>query len=323
MPDIGDPELEVTVSNLFDSASLPERVHVGIGHSIPFKNKKQIDAINKKFNKYPRTKHCFINIYRSRGVSYGRKAAISNYDNQDFYLQIDSHTLFSDQWDQILIDLFYETQKENNNGKTILTAYLPPYQYSSKNKRTFPRGKKGAYPYYVSGIELESGMNEEIIKSWSEWYPEIPMWMMPNLNHEKHYHFIKDRFVKSRKMCANFIFSTGQFAKDFDKILPIDIFFFEEEYIMSIEAHHMGYNFIYPNVELPLGHLYTDEYNEFYPGRPSVEWELKSHMITRKNFEDYIGSSRDKIKSYADYAGLTYPDMKTVSVDYIPEWGAA
>lgn len=260
IPDIGDPELDVTVRNLFRSAKYPDRVFVGIGHSIPFKNKKNINDIKKRFSKYINVRHDFINIYRSRGVSYGRKSAIANYNNEDFYLQIDSHTMFIDNWDEFLINSWEEASEEYGE-LTVLTAYLPPYQYKSKSERFFPRGRKGAYPYYVSGKEVESGMRPEVVDSWHNWYANVPMWMMPNMNHLDHYSFLTEKYELSRKICANFIFSTKKFVEDFNKILPIDAFFFEEEYIMSIESINLGYNLVYPNIELPLGHLYTKLYN--------------------------------------------------------------
>lgn len=317
IPDIGDPELDVTVKNLFESSAHPQRIFVGIGHSIPFKNQKYIKDIKKRFGGYSRVKHEFINIYKSRGVSYGRKAAISNYNGEDFYLQIDSHTMFMDDWDELLISYLDDVVKEHGE-LSIITGYLPPYQYVAKDKRIFPRGRMAAYPYYVSGIEVESGLRPEIVNSWTEWYKNVPMWMMPNINHSSHYHFLTKKYELIRKICANFIFSNRKFAEDFDKILPIDCFFFEEEYVMSIEAIDLGYKLIYPNFELPLGHLYTDEFNEFYSGRPSVEFEEKSFFPIRNNFDEYIKSSQDKVKQYAEYAGLNYPEMTTLDTKFIP-----
>jgi hypothetical protein len=334
VPDIGDPELDITIENLFESASNPNNIYVGLCHSIPFKNKKYIDDINNRFKKYKNIKHHFLNSYRSVGVSFGRKGAIQNYSDEDFFMQIDSHTMFKKNWDKIILDYYLDVEKKLNTKKIILSAYLPGYKYKEKNNRDYINTSKPYYSYFY--CENENMNNKKIIKSEMKsvtWNPESKNFQIFQNNNTENFlnmqlisgfgeiDYDNDKILFSRKLAANFIFGRGDIVKDYKKILPIDTYFFEEEYVISIEAFNLGYLFIYPNMNIPLAHLYSGDHNEFYPSRPSVSFDEKIYKDLRNQLFNYLNEkdTQKKIMLYSQYAGLTYPDLNSISGHYVPE----
>lgn len=331
IPDIGDPELYPTVKNLFESANDRDRVFVGIGHSIPFKNKKNTDEINLKFKEFKNVKNEFINFYRNVGVSYGRHAALKNYNNEDFYLQIDSHTLFEKDWDIKLISYYEEAKNFFDSDKLLLTGFLSQYQYTSKTNKSFlTNNSKPGWAYYISGLEEKIKMSHLVKNHWegieidgvNYGYSRIPMFMIMNSFIHEVFNISKNRYLKSRRMSANFIFSDNNIVKDYDKVLPINTHFFEEEYILSVELHDLGYTMAFPNFDIPLGHLYMDECNEYYMRPPKIEpTDNPMYKNLKKELNDYLDNNQDKIKKYAEYAGLSYPELHSIGCTYIPDIG--
>src|SRR6185295_8729411 len=59
----------------------------------------------------------------SRGVCWARHQAEQFFDGEDYVLQIDSHTRFVPQWD----DLMREELARCNTAKAVLSCNPPPY----------------------------------------------------------------------------------------------------------------------------------------------------------------------------------------------------
>ena len=88
-----DPELIRTIKSAIDNAANPEKLVFSIvvqdlPTDIPdlswIKNLRLITM-------HPR---------EARGAGYARSIAMSQYSGEDYYLQIDSHTIFEKNWDQ-------------------------------------------------------------------------------------------------------------------------------------------------------------------------------------------------------------------------------
>lgn len=336
VPSVEDKEIFNLAEQAFDEADNPDLIYMGICHSVPFKYQKRIDEIkNKISNKNISQK--FINFYRSLGVGYGRINAMSMYDGQEYILQIDGHTNFKKSWDSQILEMYKSVPKELAGDKHMLTAYLPSYQILQNNVRSFPDNDIPRYPCYTSknNIGTGQGLNEDSIIR-DPMYPHVPKWITVRSknnpeNKSSNYsvnllnivdNFIPEGYLYSRKINANFIFSDKRLAEDYKYIYPWEYLFFEEEFIGSIEAIDRGYNLIFPNFELPLAHLYIDWYNDFYDEnsrqipQPSEDYYRKSIEVTDKYLKN--PDNELKIKTYCDYAGLTYPEFESIDTFYIP-----
>jgi GT2 family glycosyltransferase len=134
-----DPELLETINSLIENASNPDDLHFGIivqdfEEKIPDLSKIKNSSVVK------------LEPKNSKGVGYARSLAMKLYKNQDYYLQIDSHMRFVENWDNLLIDELSKAKKISNNKKVILSSYPLPYtpgnpftkkEYSKKDETTY------------------------------------------------------------------------------------------------------------------------------------------------------------------------------------------
>jgi hypothetical protein len=320
VPSVQDQEIYNCVEQIYDLSDSPDSIYVGICHSTPFNSPPVVNKILQKINK-TNVSNKFINFYRNEGVGYGRKAAMSMYNNQKYVLQIDGHTNFSQSWDDIILSMYLEIPKRLKSEKTLMTAYLPGYEIQENNARKVFSNSMPMYAPYVSerDVEQDPYLNEKSVMRFNG-FESVPRWATPM--HQEFYNFISGDYVLSRKINANFIFSEGYFAQDYDKIYDWEFLFLEEEFFISIQALHLGYSMVFPNMPLPLAHLYFDNFNEFYTdsSRVSVNPDEKRLKTCRRNIEKYLENpdNKERILNYCNYAGLTYPEFLSKSTYYIP-----
>lgn len=339
VPSVEDTEIFNLVEQVFDEADNPDKVYIGICHSIPFNSKKHINEINKRINGNNISQK-FINFYRKMGVGYGRNSSISLYSGQDYVLQIDSHTNFSKSWDKQLIEIYNQVPLNMRGDRYMLTAYLPSYQILENNYRYSPDENIPRYSCYTSkkNVGSDQGINDcDLTRDVR--YPNIPAWVtlrsVPGTyidgsnNPIRHKeinnvsNFLPDNaYTYSRKINANFIFCDNKIINHYSDIYLWDYLFLEEEFIASIQSHSLGYNLIFPNMKLPLAHLYIDWYNEFYG--PESRKSVTPDDSRMKKAQDLIDlyllddKNKEKIINYCRYAGLSFPDFESIDTFYIP-----
>lgn len=109
-----DLELLETIKDVLDKSSKNNDLHFGIHNCFFEENphdesfmRSELDKLNRKYK---------LSIQHSKfpdniGVGLGRYIANQFYDDEDFYMQIDSHMMFMYKWDQVLIGLLNEAKK--------------------------------------------------------------------------------------------------------------------------------------------------------------------------------------------------------------------
>lgn len=336
VPSVEDQEIFNVSEQAFDEADNPDAIHMGICHSVPFKYQKRINEIKRKITG-KNISQKFINFYRSEGVGYGRINAMSLYSGQNYILQIDGHTNFSKSWDSKILDMYNSVPKNMSGGKHMLTAYLPSYEILENNIRRSPDYNMPRYSCYTSrnNVGTEQNIDSGMVTR-DPMYAHVPRWITVRSEKTEDFNsdrpvlkklnvvenFLPEEYLYSRKINANFMFSDYRLAEDYKYIYPWHYLFFEEEFIGSIEACARGYSLIFPHFELPLAHLYMDWYNDFY-NEKSRQNPQPDELYYRKSMERTDKYLRDpnntvKIKSYCDYAGLTYPEFESIDTFYIP-----
>ena len=114
-----DYELPRTINDCIKKSSGEYRLNFGI--NLVYYN-DEIAIPNLSNIKFEKTK-APINL----GVGLGRYIANSFYKDEDYYLQIDAHTRFVENWDKLIIDCFEKHQLDGY--KPIITAYPANYEY--------------------------------------------------------------------------------------------------------------------------------------------------------------------------------------------------
>ena len=131
IPTMNDSEYLPTIERLFSSAEHPERIYVGTTvfwkeedlpkYGAPFFY-KIIKEIEKKYSS--NVKIDVLPWDRFPGVGGGRLQPLKHYNDEKYFLSLDSHMAFVNNWYSILIER-YEAAKKNFGRMIILTTYLP------------------------------------------------------------------------------------------------------------------------------------------------------------------------------------------------------
>jgi len=257
-----DHDLPNTISSCFDMANNPEEVYIGIaciGEESFYKE------ISQLFN----NKNITISYHESTGnigVGKGRKLAADLYDNQDYFLQIDSHTLFRKDWDIKILDKYIEALKKFNTDRVVFSGYLSGYKYIEQdgNIYQFNDTQDIAYNYWHKD---EFFMNPNI----------IPKWTHASMNHFSD-DIIKESetgFLPCKKITAMFLFGSKKLAKNL--CLPEHLVFWEEEIIQTIELIDNNFILVHPVMESPISHLYFQGTLRQYGFRTSLKMYLRKN----------------------------------------------
>jgi hypothetical protein len=115
-----DDLLIPTIDSIFQQADNPNEIFVGI---VDQNVQRNTQIVQSKFA--DNIRYVYIDFRESRGVCWARSLASSLYQNEDWYFQIDSHTLFDEAWDTYLISLAKFCQRINS--KVILSSYPNPF----------------------------------------------------------------------------------------------------------------------------------------------------------------------------------------------------
>ena len=283
-----DPQLLLTLDDMFSNADNPDSIYVGIA----WQHSEQDEWDNlDKYKDDKRVRIIDINYKEAKGVCWARNAVQSLYDNEDYTLQLDSHHRFVKGWDTKLKDMIKGLQ-DSGYKKPLITAYIPSFDPDNDPE---------------SRIQLPWKMN------FDRFIPEGAVFFLP-ANFDAHDDSSKP--LPARFYSAHFAFSLGSFATEV-RHDPY-MYFHGEEISIAARAFTHGYDLFHPN-EVICWHEYTrkgrtkhwDDHNNWHITND------RSHLRNRKLFgmdgekqdEDFgkygFGTERTLFE-YEKYAGLCF-----------------
>jgi hypothetical protein len=115
-----DPELERTIKSALDNAACPEELYFGVVL-------QELEKFEPDLSWVPRLNLMKIHPRFARGAGFARAKGMELYNGEDYYLQIDSHTMFEKNWDILCINEFKKAQDISKNNKIILSYFPPPF----------------------------------------------------------------------------------------------------------------------------------------------------------------------------------------------------
>lgn len=123
-----DDECVDTVNDIFRNASDPSKIILGIcqQHSV-----KEPSCIPSFFPWEKQIKMVSIPHTEARGPTYARYICSHLWSNEEYFLQIDSHTKFQKNWDVIIKKMYKKCPP-----KSILTHY-PPKEINKHNQSSY------------------------------------------------------------------------------------------------------------------------------------------------------------------------------------------
>jgi hypothetical protein len=310
-PALDDTEVIPTIVDAFKKAKHPERIHLGVAllystWRYRFDFKRGIKPYKNQV-RYNETKVTARNVFETLGVGRGRKLASELYNKEDYVLQVDSHTLFPQDWDEMLINLHKEATESLGLSKVLLTGYSGHFHYEDEGKRVpFTDDGKLRYPF----IHEEQRFSA-LIPNW---------WDVPLAADCPH------KFVPCVKFNANFAFGDSSFG-EYSGVLE-EAVFFEEELTQTINLTAAGFNFVFPVSNDPIiCHLYSSHVNVFGGVRAGFGQYMSGLVLevfntrTEKNYLKFIQDpeNQEAIKKWEKYAkcSLTFGPLRS---NHIPEY---
>jgi hypothetical protein len=259
----------MTMITLYEMAANPENVYVGLCQQNDIK--KDVECVFPE--EHPLAEIANKNVRRvtiphtqAKGPTYARYICASLYKGEDFFLMIDSHSLFAQDWDTHLLQMMQDLNSAGHH-KVILSHYPPrleDYQSQVDSKS------------YVTVLETTAKNNDGIpVFQGAGWQLPQPL-PTPNFY-----------------VSANFMFAPGTIVKEvaFDPHLP---FLFEgEEILYSIRAFTHGWNVFSPNKNI-IFHHYTRKGEPKFWDDLSIE---AKDSIRKVRFLLGIEDKREEIES--------------------------
>ena len=221
-----DPELLPTLRDLINKAKYPENLVFSIAwqHS----TKDVWDTLDE-FKDDTRFKVIDINYADSKGACWARNAVQQNYDNEEYYLQLDSHHRFIQDWDMECIEMI-EQLRSLGHKKPLLTSYIPSYDPEND-----PKGRAQEPWWLTFDRFIPEGavfFLPAAIPGWKEITQPVP----------------------SRFLSAHFIFTLGNWCQE----VPYDpeLYFHGEEISLAARSYTWGYDLFHPH-KIIAWHEYT------------------------------------------------------------------
>lgn len=259
-----EPLLEFTLDSMFAQANTPSAIFVGLVDQSTDNNRAWLS--DKSY--WRQIRYVQIDPIDARGVSWARSLVFSLYQDEEYLLQIDSHTWFDSGWDVQLIECL--NHLKHISAKPVLSTYPPPFEFDDDNKpfktlapttaiyalRPYPETKPSA-DCATLGFRVE--------------------------------HVQGGEFIEGYHIGAGFLFAPGAFVQD----VPYDpyMYFHGEEQNLAIRAFTHGWNIFHPQQSvIPLFHLYkqknvshrTHHWHPDYEAQRVVKWsELKKRADRR------------------------------------------
>lgn len=300
-PTMHDEEVDKTIDDIFLNAKYKDRINLSVYNQ--FTDEKHYEKLIVAQSKYGfELQNQFLqpkNYLQYLGMTRGRSVANSKYSNEDYILQIDSHTKFAQDWDSKLINLYDKIELE----KPIMTAFA---SFHDGDTREWDRSN----PYFVYPF-YHICKCQDCKRTGKPW--------IPNWDLEYSLADFKDRYIEDFYPCVKFnnqfAFSSYTFIKDKEKS-QIGV---GEDVIQSIQLFNKGYQFVYPNIkESIIGHSWQSSQRQKRAQIIGEDENLAIEAVGKKVTQAYILFHKDWVEKYAKYAGLEiYNDNELhVKIEY-------
>lgn len=244
-----DDECKDTVLDMFNKAKFPANIYAGV---VQQNKEKAEDCFDRCEQCSKRKKSGNIRVtnfshMEAKGPTFARYHASKLWRGEQYYLQIDSHLKFEQDWDVTLLEQFRMT----GDPRAVIGGY-PPTDEQMKQSR-----EKG---YNTTTVSCSNGLDHELM-------PNIGSAIVPvKPNH---------RPIPCMEMAAGFMAFPGTALRE----VPYDPFlsysFFGEEILHSLRLWTAGYN-IYAIGKPVAVHHYTRA------GKPKYTGDHKEAEFCRK-----------------------------------------
>ena len=276
-----DSDCSKTINDMFAKAKHPRKVFVGIVQqnkpgftletcSYPVRYRENIRKITMDYQE-------------ARGPCFARQIATSLYKGEHFFMQIDSHTTFADNWDEKIKTMW----KAKENPRAVFSHY--PKDMESKNTTNVP-------------VNCNSRLGTD----------GMPMFYAVELkpNDRRRTYFIG----------AGFLFGHGQMLFDVPFDPELDMLFQGEEVLYSARLYTHGYDVFAPSENIVYHYYGREDQPHFWNdiSDPELYRVVKKqsedkvkNMLDVKSRESVSGfgfGTKRSLSSFFEVSGLSMSD---------------
>jgi [Skp1-protein]-hydroxyproline N-acetylglucosaminyltransferase len=238
-----DPQALKTVTNLINNSSKPKNIWIYVLEQNGPDDPSVSDLPTKLLGKSNVNVETISHL-EAKGPNWARYLIQKKWGKEEYYLQIDSHTLFTENWDTDLIKMV-----EKLGDKTVLTQYPPEYNLNTGEFDTSVL-RSGLY---VEGVKVKDNFTR-IQSEYSNKDQDI------------------SKPFNSEAWGACFSFSKSNILRDapYDPYLPY--LFFGEELDITLRLYTRGWKFYSPRKSIV--------FTSFKRGHRNTIWS--DHDITKR-----------------------------------------
>ena len=267
-----DPVLAFTLERAVATARWPDRLHFGVVDQSPAASAAPAAAHVSP----ARLSYVRLDPLYARGPCWARAIAMSLYDGEEWFFQIDSHMDFDPGWDERLMGQALRLLPGRKG--VVLSAY--------PNAFVFEGGQPVRRP--ATGKVLA-----HVVKPGSSFEPDHPV-----LGFEAH-PLEWDQPIAGYHLGAGCVFAPGRFAQEF----PYDPYFYfhGEEQALAARLFTHGWD-IFHIPALPVYHLYNNA-DSGAPPRP-MHWDDSLDAKRAQNWWALEQRSRGRLTALVEGAAL-------------------
>lgn len=296
-----DPQILSTIIDCIRQAENPKKIFFGICLQDTKDMFDKLRSLRRKLKLKMKIYH--VDWRDSQGACWARYIIQKKlYRQQEFYLQLDSHHRFLEQWDSVLKDIYYKKQKEGIK-KPIIGGYCPGYHNNS----------------------CDSGAIQ--ISCMDKFTKDGDLVFKPMVINKK----ISQSTVPARFLSGHFLFCSGLFCKECE--YDPNLYFRGEEITLSARAYTHGYSFFHPSTEIIWHYYLRTEENKHWNNHNNSNGFIIAHSTRDKKaksrvrkllgsesndlrFANYGLGNEKTLHDYELYAGLNFKEKLIHSYAY-------
>lgn len=293
--------IEQTIKSAMSMAQFPDRLRFGVF---------SLNSDGRIFNSLQKENVKILNAQYEHllGVCFSRINALSFFNNEDFFMQIDAHMLFGKYWDSELIKSYYDIVQNEKCEHPLITTRVP-WWTSGKNNEIlyYDPNKKIKQPIlYIDKNSYKHTNIPDIIGAdpFTEWGNNL----------------YKEHFAFS----AHFAFTSSSFIYD---IMPdMNLMFVGEEITTSLRAWTRGYrifsipknivwhynkklNPIKNNPSLYKNDRLNIQTSIFYKEKDIVARKRVKEILTGEILGYWGAPDLESLKKYENYVGVDFKEF--------------
>jgi len=288
IPAYRDPEVITTLEELFKKAKYPQRVIAGVCQQIDELKDHAFDVRTTTSNVLRRYMDQNIRILtlpasEAKGPSYARARIEQDlFEDEIFFLGIDSHTAFVPGWDVLVIDELLKC----NSARPMLTVYPQDYTRKAASGGAAGAGNKlgGAAPNPTANRTVNTKSPVCFIK-FNSFHPQLGLPQTERVNFRKP----PRQPQPSLFISAGFVFTLGEVIRE-APYEELPYLFLGEEIVMALKYFLTGVDFFSPSKHIVF-HLNDRTYRPLF-------WEnfYQSSNGRRTNVPEHVRSDRKAVE---------------------------